>query len=102
MTDRAVDQARSSLGNWPQHDARLRLLSQLDASTGKLTGQQQRVYADLPDEETLGTPHLANRLVHNADSSVDVMPLWQTPDGPVRPPGGVITVTAAGRLGGAI
>lgn len=36
---------------WAPKDSFHRVMSELDASTGKLTGDQQQVYADLPIEE---------------------------------------------------
>lgn len=56
---------------WAPHNTRERLLTQLDAATGNLTGDQQRYYADLPIEEYSGQPSTSNKITSNPDGSAE-------------------------------
>lgn len=75
--------------------SRERILSQLDASTGKLTGDQQRFYADLPKEEWHGQPGTRSKIVRNPDGSAEYQGLVHYGDMLVSLPNQNPTVTAA-------
>lgn len=93
-TETAVRQA-PQLG-WAPKNTQGRLLSQLDAATGRLTGDQQQYYANLPSEEFSPQPSTSNKLTQNDDGSTEYRQLqpfggsWR--DGHT----GGITVTGAG------
>jgi hypothetical protein len=53
------------VSGWAPKDSYHRLMSELDASTGKLTGDQQAVYADLPVEEYSNQPSLAHKIIYD-------------------------------------
>lgn len=55
----AQDAPRSG---WAPKSSFERITSELDASTGRLTGNQQQVYADLPIEEWTGQPSCSSKL----------------------------------------
>jgi hypothetical protein len=90
--------ARIPASGWEPHTAADRLLSQLDASTGKLTGDQQRHLADLPAEDFSEQPSTSHKIVQTADGAAEYRSLvmhngaWRDPvtgsiivNGAVRP-----------------
>lgn len=92
----AVEAQAPQLG-WAPKNTKGRLLSQLDAATGRLTGDQQQYYADLPVEEFSPQPSTSNKVTMNNDGSVEYRQLvghgglWRDPHK------GSIVVTGAGR-----
>jgi hypothetical protein len=59
------------LSGWAPHNSRARLLSQLDAATGRLTGDQQRYYADLPSEEFSVQPSTGHKIISTPDGATE-------------------------------
>lgn len=59
-----IKQAAPKSG-WAPHSSFDRIMSQLDASTGKLTGDQQRVYADLPKEQYSNQPSTSSKIIYD-------------------------------------
>ena len=55
------------VNGWAPKDSFHRVMSELDASTGKLTGDQQQVYADLPIEEYQSQP-CGHKVMYDGDS----------------------------------
>src|ERR1700677_3470136 len=56
---------------WAPLNARGRLLSQLDAATGRLTTDQQQYYADLPIEEFSTQPSTSNKIIQTSDGEAE-------------------------------
>jgi hypothetical protein len=54
---------------WDPLNSRGNILSQLDAATGNLTGDQHRFYADMPSEVYSEQPSTSNKIIHGADGS---------------------------------
>ena len=88
----------TNVGGWAPLNSRGRLLSQLDAATGNLTGDQDRYYADLPIEEFSSQPSTSHKIISNPDGSAEYHQLvmhnasWRDPatgslyvNGAVRP-----------------
>lgn len=83
---------------WAPHNSRDRLLSQLDAATGRLTGDQQAYYADLPAEEFSEQPSTGHKLVNNPDGSTEYRQLVAHAASWRDPATGSIYVNGANRL----
>ena len=82
---------------WAKHNAHHRIGSQLDASTGKLTGDQQRLYADMPEEEWSGQPATRHKTLRNPDGSAEYQGLVSNGSVWVSLPNPNIYVTGVGR-----
>ena len=55
---------------WDPLNSRGNILSQLDAATGSLTGDQKRYYADMPSEEYSEQPSTSNKIIMGSDGGV--------------------------------
>jgi hypothetical protein len=53
------------VSGWAPKDSFHRIMSELDASTGKLTCDQQQVYADLPIEEYSNQPSCSSKISYD-------------------------------------
>lgn len=66
---------------WAPKDSFQRAMSELDDSTGRLTGDQQQVYADLPVEEWSNQPSTSSKLVMGSDGGCTYHRLQPTANG---------------------
>lgn len=83
---------------WGPFDSGRRARQGLDGATGKLTIQQQRVYADLPDEEWSRQPSTSHKILFDASGGVEYTGLVPNGDRWSRmPSGGPIITQAIGR-----
>lgn len=65
---------------WAPMDLHARLGSQLDAATGRLTGDQQRIFADMPSEKFTG-PGYGNKVTYDPDGGAVFHKLDPHPSG---------------------
>lgn len=84
-------------GTWPALNAGMRLRSQLDAATGALTGDQQRMYADLPAENYSEQPSTSHKIVQTRDGAAEYRQLVNHQASWRDPATGSIVVNGAGR-----
>jgi hypothetical protein len=100
MNENVKEQAAANppKSGWREVDTRERLLTQLDAATGNLTGDQQQYYADLPSEEYSTQPSTGHKIISTGDGGAEYHQLvahdasWKDPatgniyvNGAVRP-----------------
>ena len=63
--------ARPVSSGWAPQSSQGRILSQLDAATGRLTGDQAQYYADLPSEEFSPQPSPMHKIIQTADGAAE-------------------------------